>query len=58
MKAIEQYFRAVLFFMLCSMILTSKSVTKTPVYDHVNKSCPESSGLFTFLDFSVTAKLK
>ena len=38
MKAIEQYFHAVLFIMLYKVVLTFKSVDKTLVCDHSNKS--------------------
>ena len=38
MKAIEQYFRAVLFIMLYKVVLTFKSVDETLVCDHSNQS--------------------
>ena len=38
MKAIEQYFHAVMFSMLYKVILTLKSVDKTLVCDHSNES--------------------
>jgi len=37
-KAIEKYFRVVLFIMLYKVVLTFKSVDKTPVYDHSKES--------------------
>ena len=38
MKATKQYFHVVLFIMLCKVVLTFKSVDKTLVCDHSNKS--------------------
>ena len=38
MKAIEQYFHAVLFIMLYKVVLTFKSVDETLVCDHSNES--------------------
>ena len=38
MKAIEQYFRVVLYIMLYKVILTFKSVDETLVCDHSNES--------------------
>ena len=38
MKATEQSFHVVLFIMLCKVVLTFKSVDKTPVCDHSNES--------------------
>ena len=38
MKAIEQYFRMVLFTMLYKVVLTFKSVVNTLVCDHSNES--------------------
>jgi len=38
MKAIEQYFHVVLFIMLFKVVLSFKSVNKTQVCDHSNKS--------------------
>ena len=35
-KATEQYFHVVLFLMLYKVVLTFKSVDKTPVCDHSN----------------------
>jgi len=37
-KAIEQYFRVVLFIVLYKFVLTFKSVDKTQVCDHSNES--------------------
>ena len=37
MKAIEQYFHAVLFIMLYKVVLTFESVDKTLVCDHSNE---------------------
>ena len=38
MKAIDQYFRLVLFIMLYKVVLTLKSVDETLVCDHSNES--------------------
>ena len=38
MKAMEQYFHAVLFIMLYKVVLTLKSVDKTLMCDHSNGS--------------------
>jgi len=38
MKAIEQYFHAVLFIMLYKVVLTFKSVDETPVCNHSSEN--------------------